>query len=238
MKTNPQGNDSFGLLLSSIFRSFRSLTAPGAGWIFIKSILITIFSLVLFIIIITYAAGHLAPQIHNHFLATYLPWLAGIGSSILAWILFPGIMPFITGFFSNEIIAIIEEHDYSEMTVNPNSFLSDLGFDLRFAIKAVLLNIVALPLYLIPVVNVIIFYSLNGYLLGKQFYLAAARRHLKNAGVPGRKYGRAIFWGGVLISFLATIPVINLIVPFWGVALMTHMFHISNRQDASSGLSS
>jgi CysZ protein len=204
--------------------------APGVGKVFVKSILITLVVLIGFVVLVTFIAKHMAPLLENQDYAFYVPWIAGIGSFMIAWLLFPGIMPFIAGFFSNDIIEVIERQDYPPVIMNPNSFFSDLIFDTKFALKALLFNLLVLPLYLIPVINLLLFFSLNGYLLGKQFYMAAARRHVDDLKVSalGTKYSRAIFWAGVLIAFLATIPLINLIIPFWGVALMTHLFHLSN----------
>ena len=199
------------------------------GKVFIKSILITILALISFVVVVTFLADFAADMLKEHDYASLIPWIAGIGSTMIAWILFPGIMPFITGFFNTDIIEVIERQDYPPVLVNRSTFWKDLRLDTKFALSAIFANIIVLPLYLIPVVNAVLFFALNGFLLGKQFYLAAARGHVpeERAKELNAKYSRQIFWGGVIIAFFATIPLINLVIPFWGVALMTHLFHLT-----------
>jgi CysZ protein len=217
-------------LISAAFKSLRAIAANGMGAVFVKSILITLLFLASLVALMSYAGNMLAAHYHDWAYAAYLPWLTGIGSAILAWLLFPGIMPLIVSFFDESIIAIIEKTEYpGDVTVSNNSWQEDFGHDIKFAAKALLLNIIVLPLYLIPVVNFFVFLALNGHLLGREFYLTVARRHLSLAkSLELQKNNSSlVFFGGVMIVFFSTVPLINLIAPFWGIALMTHLYHAS-----------
>ncbi len=216
-----------GLLFKSMVRAFSSIFAPGMGKVFIKSTLITIFVLIGFVFLVTYIADYFSPLLDSSY-RSYVTWFAGLGSFVISWILFPGIMPFITSFFNNDIIDIIERKYYPPLKIDQNSFLSDFIFEGKFTLKALLLNILILPLYLVPVINVFIFFILNGYLLGNQFFIASSRRHMDSikAKELSKKHSRSILWGGIVIAFFATVPILNLVIPFFGVALMIHMFHI------------
>lgn len=200
--------------------------ARGMGRVMVKSILITLAALVLFVIGATFAADIVAGLLDSSY-SKYITWFVGAGSFVLAWILFPGVMPFIAGFFNTDVMDVIEKNEYSLLRGRTTTQMEDLGFDIKFTLKALVLNILVLPLYLIPVVNICLFLVLNGWLLGKQFFIAAARRHVDDAQAKAlcEKAGREAFFGGVAIAFLATVPLVNLLIPFWGVAVMTHMFH-------------
>lgn len=220
------------ILINSALKSFASLTKPGMPGIVIKSIIITLIFLALLAVGITYAGTFLADYWSGWDYAKYISWVFGFGSLILAWILFPGIMPLIVSFFDDAIIKNIENNEYPPASPPiETSLWKEFPHDLKFAIKALLLNLLVLPLYLIPLVNFFVFLALNGHLLGREFYLTVARRHLpfKEALESRKKNSSEVFFGGIILVFLSTIPVINLIAPFWGIALMTHYYH-ANKQ--------
>jgi len=203
-------------------KALHSLTAPGMVSILIWSVIITILALVLFVIgASSFFAWFFASQ-------PALAWLAAIGSGLIAWFLFPGIMPVIVNFFDTTIAARIEAKDYPNLPrASDPAMLPELFHDAKFTLTAIGLNLLVLPLYLVPGINLVLFYLLNGYLLGREFFVAMARRHMPIAeAIQLRKdHSRIITLGGIGLAFLATIPIVNLVAPFWGVALMTHLFH-------------
>jgi uncharacterized protein involved in cysteine biosynthesis len=91
---------------------------------------------------------------------------------------------------------------------------------------AIGLNILALPIYFIPILNFFVFYILNGYLLGREYFEAVALRRL-SAGEVGelwrREKGRLIV-AGVVITLMLTIPFLNLVAPVVATAFMLHLF--------------
>ncbi len=145
---------------------------------------------------------------------------------MIAWFLFPGIMPVIVNFWGDRIGDIIEEQDYVKPAA-ARPFWPELLHDVRFSFMTLLINILVLPLYLLPVINFLLFYGLNGTLLGREFFVMAARRHvsLEEAFALRKRNSWIIFMVGVLLVVCATIPIVNLFAPFWGIAVMTHLYH-------------
>jgi len=155
-------------------------------------------------------------------------WIGGISSGLLAYALFPGIMPLIISFFDVQIIRVIENHDYPEAKrISEAHFWPEFWYDVRFALRAIFLNIIVLPLYLVPVLNLFLFYLLNGYLLGSEFFMMVACRHVNRADSIAlyRKHRGMILRAGMVIALLASIPLLNLLAPFWGIAVMVHLYH-------------
>ena len=215
-------------LFFSAFRAVRSIFAPGMLSVFIQSLFFAIFILISFIIGVVYASGWLAALLHSNAFAWLLPWLGSMGASLLAWMLFPGIMPIIISFFDDKIARLIEAKDYpASPTPRPYDFWKELRHDIGFSLWAVTLNILVLPLYLVPGLNLILFYLLNGYLLGREFFNMAARRHVprEEAQRLYKQHHMAIIAAGIILTILATSPVLNLFAPFWGIAVMVHMYH-------------
>jgi CysZ protein len=208
-------------------RAIRSIFLSGMFGIIGLSILLTITALVMFVIgsgmFLSWASAH---WLHGE-MAQWLPLLGSVGAFVLALCLFPGIMPLIVSFFDDRIARVIERDEYPDNApIYTAPFWPELLHDIRFALMALLLNIIALPLYLfIPAP--ILFYPLNGYLLGREFFVMAARRHLpvQDAEALRRRHHGTILLAGMALTLMATIPLLNLLAPFWGVAVMVHLYH-------------
>lgn len=223
-------------LIVSAFRAMRSVFAPGMLVIFVCSVGVAVGMLAGFVALTGGVLSIIAQHMQDQQAAHYLPWVGSLGASVLAWFLFPGIMPVAISFFDDRIAGAIERQDYPAIKQPAQShFWHELLHDVKFALVAVLLNILVLPLYLLPVVNLFLFYLLNGYLLGREFFIMAARRHIpvQDADAMRRRHGRIILTAGIFLAFMATIPVINLFAPFWGVAVMVHLFHKLEKPPAS-----
>ena len=73
---------------------------------------------------------------------------------------------------------------------------------------------------------------MNGYLLGREYFMLVASRRLGRDGARAMRkaYSLRIWAAGVLMAAPLSIPLINLAIPVLGVATFTHMFHRLNRQ--------
>ncbi len=211
-------------LIHAAFRAGGSIVAPGMFGVFIRSVLFALATLTCFVLLVT-TIVHAFVQGSGD--SALWSWLSGMGATLLAYFLFPGIMPIFVNFFDNRIASLIEARDYPAAAPIDPPFWPEFRHDVRFSLMAVSLNILALPLYLVPVIGQVIFYVLNGHLLGKEFFVMVARRYrpLPEALALRKKQSRIVFSGGVLLTILATIPVLNLFAPFWGIAVMTHLYH-------------
>lgn len=89
----------------------------------------------------------------------------------------------------------------------------------RIALPALALNLIAIPLYFIPVVNALTFYTLNGFLMGREYATIAATRHMSYAEAVAlrKRHGLSVFFVGLacsLVPFLA---------PLVGASAMTRL---------------
>jgi CysZ protein len=215
------------MLLSALYKAFSSLFNPALVRLMLLCIVMD--AIVLLLII----SGGIYGLHHLSFDSAYVPhWLLDtvgtVGAIVLAWFLFPVLLPVIASFWSEQLARRVEQEDYPHFTPHPSPpFVKELGYDLRFTAKALLLNLLCLPLYLIPVVNIIIYYSLNAYLLGREFFEIAARRHMSPEAARTLRLSHhgLVMAAGLLITFAANLPVINLIVPFIAMSLMIHLMH-------------
>ena len=96
---------------------------------------------------------------------------------------------------------------------------------------AIAVNLLALPIYLLllflPPFNLLVFYMVNGYLLGREYFELVAVRRLEaaEAGRLRRQARGRVLLSGVVIAILLTIPLVNIVMPVVAAAFMVHVFH-------------
>ena len=106
-----------------------------------------------------------------------------------------------------------------------------LALGLRSAARALLVNVLLMPAYVLLLVTgfgtPLLFYAANGWLLGADLGEMVAARHLTNAQM--KTWARDTRWTrwdlGVGVAALLSVPLVNLVAPVLGAAMATHMFH-------------
>jgi uncharacterized protein involved in cysteine biosynthesis len=135
----------------------------------------------------------------------------------------------ITSLFLDEVAQAVEDKHYPTLPAVPKiSFSEGLKDTVNFMGVLIGANILAFVLYAIfSFAAVFIFYALNGFLLGREYFqLAAMRRIGREKAKELRKKHQGTIWvAGCLMAVPLTFPLINLIVPILGAATFTHLYH-------------
>ena len=153
--------------------------------------------------------------------------LGVLGTVVVAWFLFPGVVVAVSSVFLDRVVDATEERFFPRL---PPTVAVPLNAALPAALRlfgvTVLLNLLALPIYFVPLINLPAWLALNGYLVAREYVELVGLRRLPHAIVATlRRDNRWTFWmSGVLIAFLLAIPVLNLIAPIVGAAFMTLRF--------------
>jgi CysZ protein len=146
----------------------------------------------------------------------------------LSWLLFPAILTIVMGFFLDRVAAAVEALDYPGRGPARRDALLDMTLaTLRLMALAVLLNLLALPVYLLmPGINFFVFLGLNGYLLGRAYFEVVALRRLDRAATRAvrHRFGGRVFLGGIVIAGLFALPLVDLVAPVIATAFMVHLF--------------
>ncbi|MCA1941675.1 MAG: EI24 domain-containing protein [Caenispirillum bisanense] len=166
-----------------------------------------------------------------------LPWvdalvdvLGGVAVFVLSLLFFPALTTVVIGFFLEQVADAVEDRHYPGLPPNREQPLAEvLGTTVKFAAITVGLNLVALPLYLflmlVPPMSLVLFYALNGYLLSREYFEVVALRRADPATVRTlRKRHMGRLWlVGAIITFLSTVPFVNIVAAVVGTAAMTHV---------------
>src|SRR3954447_25114705 len=165
-------------------------------------------------------------------LQTGLDWLGGLAVIALAWLLFPAVAIGISSLLLDEVVDAVERRHYPTLAPKRHQPWGEVILGaLRFFTIVPGLNLLVLPLYFFPAVNLAVFYVLNGYLLSREYFEAVALRRLDpaTARILRKANGLRLFSAGVIIAFLSTIPFVNLLIPVVATAFMVHIFHALTR---------
>ena len=138
-----------------------------------------------------------------------------------------------TGLFLEDVAAAVEARYYPHLPQAPAvPWSAALVDSIGFLGVIVGVNLVALVLYVfVGPFAPLLFWAVNGFLLGREYFQLVAMRRLGRAGaVAARKRHRGRIWlAGALMAAPLSIPVVNLVVPVLGVATFTHLFHALER---------
>ncbi|NKD46194.1 hypothetical protein HEQ62_10620 [Haematospirillum jordaniae] len=152
--------------------------------------------------------------------------LGGAAVVVASLFLFPAVLSGFVGLFLDDIVTAVEAEHYPTLPdTRPQGFLESLAGSLRFAGLALLVNLIALPLYFIPPVNAFAFLLVNGFLLGREYFELVALRRLSRTEVYAlsRYYRRRLWWAGTFTAVLLLVPFVNILAPLVGVAAMVHI---------------
>lgn len=218
------------LLISAAAAAWRQVLSRPLRRILWLSLALTIGLLVLVWFGLTrlfsaYLAGHHLSADYP-ILDGFAYFLAGAGLFVALAYVLPAVSAVVAGYFLDDAAEIVERTDFpADPPGRPLPLGGALLSGLRFAGLSLVVNLVALLLFFIPVVNLAAFFSANAYLLGREYFELAAGRFR-----PGPEAARmrlehrgTVLAAGAMLSGLMLVPVLNLLTPLFGVALMVHL---------------
>ena len=232
------------MILSSFFAALSQMTDPRFRSVLLRGIGLTLLLLigasVLFVWII---GGLVGDSISLPFLGevTWVDNAVGWGSAVLVAVLSTFLMipvaSAITSMFLDTVAQAVEDKHYPNLGPATDVPLMDAIRD-SVSFLAVLIgaNLLALVLYVFfsPAAP-LIFWGLNGFLLGREYFTLAAIRRVgrKQAKVLRSRYAGKIWMAGTLMAIPLSVPLLNLVIPILGAATFTHLFHRLSSQAPS-----
>lgn len=157
---------------------------------------------------------------------TGIDLLGGLAALALAWLMFPAVMVAVSATMLDSIVDAVERRHYPHLPP-PRRIPAwrSLWETLKFLGLVLALNLLALPFYFIPVVNLFVWFLVNGYLIGREYFELVAVRRLNPLGVRllRNEQRMGLFAAGVIIAFLSSLPLVNLLVPVLAAAFMAHL---------------
>lgn len=138
-----------------------------------------------------------------------------------------------TGLFLDRVMDAVEAKHYAHLPpADKVNFKDTLIDSLKFFGLLIVVNVFALGIYLLSTVLApVVFWVVNGILLGREYFqLVAMRRLGRKKANALRAQNRLLIWvAGFLMAVPLSVPLVNLFIPVLGVAVFTHIFHRLNK---------
>ncbi|SMR81813.1 Uncharacterized protein involved in cysteine biosynthesis [Aliiroseovarius halocynthiae] len=223
-------------MLNDFFRALEQLSDPRFRNVLLKGLGLTIGLLVAVTIGMTWLVGFLVPDTLTLPFAGEVAWLDGLAlwasallMIVLSVVLMVPVAGAFTGLFLDEVADAVEAKHYPHLAPNPEQpLLAAIRESLGFFGVIVGVNLIALILFFfVGPLAPILFYAVNGYLLGREYFTMAAMRRMPRADAHAlrRRHNAQIWFAGCLMAVPLSVPLVNLLIPILGAASFTHMFH-------------
>ncbi|HEX7969997.1 MAG TPA: EI24 domain-containing protein [Stellaceae bacterium] len=160
-------------------------------------------------------------------LDTLIEVLGSLAALVLAWVLFPAVTLLVLGFFLDRVVSAAERRHYPDLPPARRIGIGEaVASAARILLLALVANLAALPFYMFPVINLFIYYGLNGYLVGREYFELVALRRVDGAAARAmwRWHRGGLVLAGVVIVLLLSLPLVNLAAPVVAAAFMLHVF--------------
>ncbi|MBK8210912.1 MAG: EI24 domain-containing protein [Rhodospirillales bacterium] len=213
-------------MVDAFVKAVRQLPDPAIRRALLISIGLSLIAFILVWIAVAWALSHFS-VFQAGWLDAAVDVLGGLATLAVSWFLFPALVSTTTGFFLDSVAEAVERRHYPTLPPARSQPLPEiLGSSAKFFAMLLLLNIVMLLFLLLPPVFPFVFYGVNGYLLGREYFEVVAARRLDPPAARAlrRRNARTVFAAGVLLALLLTVPVVNLLAPLLGTAAMVHLF--------------
>ncbi len=159
-----------------------------------------------------------------------LSWGALFLLAFLSIFLMVPVASMITSMFLDDVADAVEAESYPDLPKAPRVPFGDALRDtVNFLGVLIGANLLAILLYIFfAPAAIFIFWALNGYLLGREYYTLAAMRRVgrKRARELRRRHFGTIWLAGILMAMPLSVPLVNLLIPILGAATFTHLFHL------------
>lgn len=214
-------------MFASLSRALRLIFDPAFAGIVVKALLLTVLLFAGALALAEYLLS-LLPVLGNLWVNRALEWLAPVLFLMGGIVLGPPVAALFASLFLDNVADRIEWRDYPGAPARPASFAATLRAGLKLAALVLGVNLVLLPLDIgLPGLGEIFSLAANGWLLGREYFELAALRHMspQEASALRRIHARTVWLCGTLIALASMVPLVNLVAPLFGTALMVHLFH-------------
>lgn len=161
--------------------------------------------------------------------------LAGLAALLFGviggWLLFRVVALMVLQFFADEVVLAVEARHYPQAAAAARDlpFAEEARNAAAGVLRAVLVNLIALPIGLVLLVTgigtALWLWAVNAWLLGRELQDMAWLRHRATRGDAAPLSALTRFALGGIVAGMLLVPFANLLAPVLGAAAATHLVH-------------
>lgn len=227
---------AIGLIFNAFLRALGQLGDPRFRRVFLLGVVLSLALLIGFTAGFAWLTEALTPdQIWLPILGDvqwiddFLSWGAAFLLIFLSVFLMIPVASAITSMFLDEVAEAVESQHFPDLPpANSVPFGDALRDTVNFLGVLLAANIFAIVLYfMFPPFAPLIFWAMNGFLLGREYFTMVAIRWVgrAQAKVLRREHLGTIWAAGTLMAVPLSVPLLNLLIPILGAATFTHLYH-------------
>lgn len=222
-------------MLTALFKAFAQLSDPALRRVVRLSVLGAAGGYLALVALVWFGLPHIR-FFDQGWADTGTGIALGLAALVLPILFFPALVTAIMGAMLDGVADAVEARHYPQLNwPRPQKWTEVVGGTLRFLLLTVVVNLAALPIYAILLVTgftIVLAVTVNGYLLGREYFDVVAARRLDPAQAKlcfRNNLGR-LWLAGALIALLFAVPLLNLVAPVVATAFMVHLFQSLRRQ--------
>ncbi len=227
---------AIGLIVNSFFLAIGQLSDPRFRRVFLLGVVLSLMLLIGFTAGFAWFTEAITPDEvwlpilgEVQWIDDFLSWGAAFLLMFLSVFLMIPVASAITSMFLDEVADAVEAKHFPELPrANSVSFGDALRDTVNFLGVLLAANIFAIVLYLMfPPFAPLIFWAMNGFLLGREYFTMVAIRWVGRAKAKAlrRQHIGTIWVAGTLMAVPLSVPLVNLLIPILGAATFTHLYH-------------
>lgn len=236
------------LIFKSFLLAIGQLSDPRFRRVFFLGILLALALLIGFTAGFTWLTNRITPEElwvpilgEVRWIDDLLSWGAAFLLLFLSVFLMIPVASAITSMFLDDVADAVEAKHYLDLPrTAPVSFGDALRDTVNFLGVLLAANLLAIVLYvLFAPAALFIFWGLNGFLLGREYFTMVAIRWVGRVEAKKLRshFSGTIWLAGILMAVPLSIPLLNLIIPILGAATFTHLYHgLTKRRRETSSL--
>lgn len=215
---------SEGFSMHIFLRSFIQLFDLKILAMIFKSIFLSVLIFIMSIFLLHSSLKYLIELTTDNQWLSYLSYLGDIGLLGLSVFILPAVFIFVSSFYFPQVMERVEKVYYPSLKAKESALHVELWSALKLFMLVLFVNLLALPFYLIPVLNIFLYFAVNGFLLGREYFEMAALRYysLDEMRKMHFRYRAPKFMMGLCFVILGSVPFVNLLSPIFAVLLMSH----------------
>jgi len=216
------------LVIGSARKAIRGIFSSRSRWVVMKSIGLTILLFFgIWLGLQGLVSSYVLPFIGDWvWVASILLWVLGAGVVVAGGFLLGPVTALFAGLFLDDVAEHVERHHYpQDVPGNAVPLFPSLYLAAKFGILVLFGNLLALLLVWLAGFGVVVFFIVNGYLLGREYFQFAAMRFRseRDANQLRKQFGFEIFLAGLVIAGFMSIPLLNLLTPVFAATMMVHL---------------
>ena len=160
-------------------------------------------------------------------LETAIDWLGSIAALVLLVLLLPAFLGLCASLYIDTICRVVEARHYPRLQPPRNQSITEaIIVGAKFGALLIIFNLLILVLIVFPPIYFVVGWAVNGHLLGREYLEMVGFRRMDPPHLRTYRHAQRnqIFLSGLMLAVIASIPVVNLILPLFGTAMMLHVF--------------